>query len=216
MSVLISICSKYPNPLLYECIDELYKKQINMDKNYLYKIHVVDSDSTDFIYYNKIQEDFPDVEIHMIKNTNYEYGAWKYILNKYPSFDIYICIQDSIIIKNFINLNILDNKTAYTFHNHTGYHSHECVKGIGILKLKDSDLNYEPIIDTSFNLACHSSFIVNKEIFQDIFAHLTIPPINKNGSCSYERIFGIYFLAKDIKTNDLYGGLMHKYHGKRD
>ena len=43
--------------------------------------------------------DFPNVEIFFIKNKNYEYGAWKYALSIYPNYDIYFCIQDSIIVK---------------------------------------------------------------------------------------------------------------------
>ena len=29
--ILIIICSKSPNPLLYECVDKLYKIQINLN-----------------------------------------------------------------------------------------------------------------------------------------------------------------------------------------
>jgi hypothetical protein len=214
MNVLICICSKFPNPYLFNCIEELYKKQININQEYIYKIHVVDSDSDDFSYYNIIHDHFPDVEIHMIKNKNYEYGAWKYILDKYPSFDVYICIQDTTIIYKYIDLNILDDKTVYTFNDHTGYSLHPSIKKKGIENLKDSGLNYESIIDTEFNLAQHSSFIVNNKIIKDIFKHLTIPPINKDGSCFYERNFGIYFLDKGIETVNLYK-FIHKVHGKR-
>lgn len=213
-NVLVCICSKYPNPFLYKCIDELYKKQINTNEDYIYKIHVVDSDSEDLIYYNQIEQAFPDVEIHMIKNKNYEYGAWKYILDKYPSFDIYFCIQDTIFINNYIDLNILDDKTGYTFHNFTGYYSHIDIKEIGIENLKDSGLNYDSIIDSEFNIAQHSCFIVKNVIIKDIFKHLTIPPINKCGSCFYERNFGIYFLDKQIKTINLYD-FMSKINGER-
>jgi len=203
MNVLICICSKYPNTLLHNCIDELYKKQINTHDDYLYKIHVVDSDSDNFIYYNQIEKNFPDVEIHMIKNKNYEYGAWKYILDKYPSFDIYFCIQDSTIINNYIDLKVIDDKTCYAFHNHSGYHSHPSIKEKGIEKLKDTGLNYNSIIDAPFNLAQHNSFIINNIIINDIFKHFTVPPINKVENCCYERHFGIYFLDKGIKTINL-------------
>ena len=209
MNVLICICSKFPNPLLYSCIDELYKKQINTE--HTYKIHVVDSDSDDLLFYNKIKHCFPNVEIHMIKNKNYEYGAWKYILDKYPSFDMYFCIQDSMTITKHIDLNVLD---AYTFHNYTVYNSHPNIKDLGIENLKDSGLNYMPIIHANFNLAQHSSFIVNNKTMKDIFKHLTIPPIDKNGSCFYERNFGIYFLDKEIHTIDLYN-YIEKINGNR-
>jgi hypothetical protein len=131
----------------------------------------------------------------MIENRNYEYRAWRYVLNKYPSSDIYFCIQDTIIIDKYIDLDILDNKTAYTFHHHSGYHLEKSIKDIGIENLKNSKLNYKAIIDTKFNLAQHNSFIVNRHIFQDIFKHLTIAPIDKLGSRFYERNFGIYFFG---------------------
>jgi len=74
--------------------------------------------------------------------------------------------------------------------------------------LKGSGLNYMPIIDTDFNLAQHNSFIVNKKILEDMFKHLTIPPINKDGCCFYERNFGLYFIDKCIHTHDLYNYMM--------
>jgi len=216
MNVLICICSKYPNPNLYECIDKLYKVQINTPgQKYTYKIHIVDSDSDNLTYYEQIRRDFSDVEMHMIKNKNYEYGAWKYILDKCPCFDIYMCIQDTIIIDKYIDLNILDDKNAYTFHHHTGYNQHLSIKEWGIENLRDSGLNYMPLIDTDFNLSQHCSFIVNKKILEDIFKYLTIPPVNKYGSCYYERNFGIYFLDKSINTLNLYD-FMHKINGCRD
>ena len=216
MNVVICICSKYPNPFLYNCIKHLYNKQINVqsDKKYIYKIHVVDSCSDDLVHYNRISEDFQDVEIHMIENKNYEYGAWKYILDKYPNFDIYFCIQDSIIINKYIDLNIIDDKTSYIFNNNIGYNTHISIKKEGIANLKGSGLNYKSIIDTDFNLAQHSSFIVNNSIMKDIFKYLTIPPINKRGSCFYERNFGIYFIDKHINTINLYN-YMYKISGER-
>jgi hypothetical protein len=214
MQVLVCISSKYPNPYLHTCINELYKTQINTNPDE-YQIHVVDSDSDDLIYYNKIKEDFPNVEIHMIKNKNYEYGAWKYIYDKYPTFDIYFCIQDTTIIHTYIDLNILNDKTSYTFHHHSGYNSHIWIKEKGIENLKDSGLNYHSIIDTDFNLAQHTCCIVNNTIIKDIFKHLTIPPIDKDGSCFYERNLGIYFLDKNIQTINLYD-FMYKKNGGRN
>lgn len=216
MNVIICICSRYPNQFLYECIDKLYKIQINTQytTKYTYKINIIDSDSENLIYYNTIIQDFPNVEIHMIKNKNYEYGAWKYIFDKYPYFDIYFCIQDSIIISQYIDLNILDDKTIYTFHHYSGYNSDLYIKDLGIENLKKNNLNYESIIDTDFNIVQHCSFIVNKNIISDIFKNLTIPPICKLGSCFYERNFGIFFLCKSINTINLHN-FMNKINGHR-
>jgi hypothetical protein len=215
MNVLICISSKFPNPQLYDCIDSLYKVQINKDPNYIYKIHVLDSNSSNFINYIKINKDFPDVKIHIIKNKNYEYGAWKYSLDKYPNFDIYFCIQDSQIIHTYIDLNAVNDKSAYTFHHNSGYNSHPEIKHLGIENLRESKLNYVSIIDSNFTLAQHNSFIINKNILEDMFKHLTKPPTDKSGSCFYERNFGIYFLDKNIITIDL-TNYINKTHGKRE
>lgn len=198
MYKLICICSKSPNPQLYDCIVALYQYQIRDDDKY--KICIIDSDSDNLTNYEKVNEAFPNVEICFIKNKNYEYGAWKYAVNKYPDYDAYFCIQDTIIIRDYINLDILTNDVVYTYHNESGYYSHREIKQKGINKLINSGLNYNSIIDTSFNLATHNIFIVNNNIMKDIFTTLTMPPIDKEESCVYERNFGIYFILKNINT----------------
>jgi hypothetical protein len=213
MSTLIIICSKSPNQFLYECVENLYKIQINnSDTNY--KVCIVDSDSHDLTNYHRINESFPNVEICYAKNRNYEYGAWKYAYSLYPNYTNYFCIQDSIIIKNQIDLNVINNTNAYTFHNNTGYHWDPTIKDKGIDNLKTSGLNYSSIIHSHFTLAQHSIFIVNNYVMNDIFQTLRIPPIDKDGSCFYERNFGLYFILKNIKTFDL-NDYMVKHSGNR-
>uniref|UniRef100_A0A6C0KXX2 Glycosyltransferase 2-like domain-containing protein n=1 Tax=viral metagenome TaxID=1070528 RepID=A0A6C0KXX2_9ZZZZ len=213
MNVLIVISSKFPNEKLYECIEKLYEIQIN-EALENYKICVIDSDSDDFMYYRKINENFPNVEIHFIKNKNYEYGAWKNAHIIYPNYDIYFCIQDSYIIQKKIDLSIINDNTVYTAHRFSGYNEHIGIKEEGIQFLKDSGLNYESIIDTDFNLAWGSMFIVNNYIITDIFKTLQIEPINKNGSCIYERNFGIYFIIKEINTINFFDYFI-KFHSGR-
>jgi hypothetical protein len=70
MNTLIIICSKYPNPTLYTCIEQIYKLQISSDTE-SYKICVVDSDSSNFSNYTKITENFSNVDIQFAKNKNY-------------------------------------------------------------------------------------------------------------------------------------------------
>jgi len=216
MQVAICICSKYPNPFLYKCIENIYKNQINIDNSerYRYKIHVIDSDSDNLINYKKISEDFPIVKVHMIKNKNYEYGAWKYMIDNYNLFDIYFCIQDTVIINNFIDLNKIDETNIYAFHYHTGYNSHLSVKDLGIEYIKESNLDYTSLIHTDFNVAIHCTFILKKKTLENIFKCLTIPPIDKDSSCTYERLFGLYFILNNINTIDL-NNYMDKIHGNR-
>jgi DNA-binding transcriptional LysR family regulator len=85
-----------------------------------------------------IEKSFPDVELCFAKNKNYEYGAWKYILNKYPDYDVYFCIQDSIILHTHINLDFLNDTNACTFHNYSGYLYLPDGKDAGLQNLKDS------------------------------------------------------------------------------
>ena len=166
MKILIVICSKSPNPELYNCIDKLYKIQIKDNSNY--KLCVIDSDSLDLTNYEKIKTDFPDVELHFIKNKNYEYGAWKYASTTYPNYDIYFCIQDTIIIKNNINLDIIDNNTVYTFHNNTGYYSDKGIKERGIKLLENSGLDFESLHLFSFKTRVILSEIIYYIILYNI------------------------------------------------
>ena len=212
MKILIIICSKFPNPYLYESINKLYNIQIKNNSDY--KICIVDSDSNDITNYTKIQNKFPEVDICLCKNINYEYGAWKYGYTKYPDYDIYICLQDTTIIYKQIDISKVNDQTVYNFINISGFYSHPNIKELGIRMLKDSPLDYPKIIDTRFMLSQHNIFVVNNNIMKDIFDNLTIAPIDKNGSCSYERLFGIYFILKNINCIPL-GNYINKVHGKR-
>ena len=166
MKVLIIISSKSPNPNLYYCIEMLYKIQI--DSLHFYKICIIDSDSDDLTEYTKITYDFPCVEIYFIKNKHYEYGAWKYSQIRYPDYDIYFCLQDTMVIVNKIDLYVINDKTAYTWHHYSGYFSDITIKYEGILYLKDTNLYYIDLIDTDFNLAYSNIFIVSNKIIKDI------------------------------------------------
>jgi hypothetical protein len=212
MDTLIIISSKSPNQYLYPCIDNLYKLQITDPINQ--KICIIDSDSKDITIYTIIKNKFPYVEIHFAKNKNYEYGAYKYAYSLYPNYNKYICIQDSIILNNKIPLDIVNDTNSYIFYHFSGYNHHLSIKEEGIENLKNSNLKYETLINTPFCLAQHSSFIVSNLVIKNIFDALPIPPVNKNGSCFYERNFGLYFILNNIKTHDLYN-FFSKYSGYR-
>jgi hypothetical protein len=211
MNVLVCISSKSPNPLLYQSITSIYNNQINTTNEYNYKICVIDSASDDFSFYDKVKMDYPEVELLFIKNKNYEYGAWKYAITIYPDYDIYFCIQDSIIINSYIELRMVDDNTVYTTHHHSGFHCHPSIKPLAIEYLQDSGLDYNSIIETHFNLAQHSSFIISNKVIKDMFNTLIYQPINKDGSCAYERIFGLYFILQNINAID-FSGLSTKLH----
>jgi len=212
MNILICISSRFPNEILLECLDKLYKIQV--DDGNTYKICVVDSDSSNLMYYSEVEKTFPEVEINLVKNKNYEYGAWKYISNRHSTYDVYFCIQDSNIIEKRIDLSVVNDRTAYIFYHETGYEAHMSIKEKGIDNLKKGTLDYEPLIDTRFNLAQHSAFIVNRKTLADIFISLPEPPVDKEGSCIYERNFGLYFIIKEFTTLNLYEYMSKKHLGR--
>lgn len=211
--ILIIISSKDPTQNLLDNINNLYSIQCN-DDSHLYKIICVDSDSTNFCYYDIINQQFPLIDISYVKNRNYEYGAYKYAYNKYPDYDIYICIQDTLVIQKRIDISNVNDSCCYSWSNYSGFFSHKEVESLGISLLENTGLDYKPIINTYFNLAQHSSFIVSNYVLNNIFNTLINPPTDKFGSCSYERLFGLYFILKNIKNIDLLD-FFTKIHGNR-
>lgn len=212
-NVLIVISSKNPTHCLLDNIEKLFSNQIN-DGN-KYKIICVDSDSDNFEIYELIKLRYPSlIEIHYAQNKNYEYGAYKFAYNKYPDYDIYICIQDTFIITKQIDISNVNDSCCFTCFHKSGYFTDLKTKNIGINLLMNTGLQYENVINTRFNLAQHCSFIVSNYVMRDIFNTLVNPPTDKLGSCSYERIFGLYFILKDIETLDL-NGYHKKIHGLR-
>jgi len=199
--VLFCISSKTPNLNLYTCIGNLYKSQITND--FIYKICIVDSDSETFYEYDKVKRDFPDVEILYAKNKNYEFGAYKYAYNTYPNYDIYICIQDTIIFHKKIDLSVINDKTVYTIHNFSGYYSEWPAKPKGIEMLRLSGLAFEHLIDTEFCLAMCNSYIVSKNVLSNLLDTFQYPPENKLDACMFERNVGLYFTIKEIYSHNL-------------
>ena len=209
MNILAIISSKSPNHFLHENVFKI--KNLYKDA----KIVIVDSDSDDFTVYDRVRGSFEDVDIQFIKNKNYEYGAWKHGFNLYPNYDIYICLQDSISFDRYLPLNHITDNTAYTCHHKSGFFSHPSIKECARQLLNHSSLpDYDELMDTHFLLAQHSSFIVTKNRLKDIIESLPNPPIDKKGSCSYERIFGMYFILKQVDTISM-DTFVTKQHGLR-
>ena len=85
---------------------------------------------------------------------------------------------------------------------------------MGIELLRNVDLEYKKIIDTNFTLATHCSFICTNYTIKNLFETLINPPINKNGSCCYERLFGLYFIIKKYNTINI-SDKVNKIHNRR-
>jgi len=106
--LLIIINSKLPNPNLNKFIKSIIEL---IEYNIYYKLCIIDNDS-DIIYlsdYLLINKEFPNIEIYLIKNKENEYGSWKYCYSIYSDYQFYLCINDKIIFKNNISLDLFNN-----------------------------------------------------------------------------------------------------------
>ena len=84
--LLIIVACKNPNSVFSNCIHSLRKF-------YNSKILVVDSDSDKNLeVYKGISEKYENVEIDMVQNKNWEYGAYKYGFEKYPNYKMYLLL----------------------------------------------------------------------------------------------------------------------------
>jgi hypothetical protein len=214
--VIITYSCYNPPTCLLDSIQSLYDLQIT--NKYDYKIICIDNGSNILSTYDIIKKKFPFVEIIYANNKNFEYGAYKYTLNNFPNFDIYFCLQDTIIIKKQIDLKFIKNNFAYTFFHLSGFHSHQSIKkGDSYNRLmKNINLDVDDIINSRFNLVCNNIFIITKSDLHDLFEILKNPPIKKLDSNFYERLFGMYFIKKKIKTIDMQNNVVkirrHKRH----
>ena len=216
--LLISISSKNPTNLLIQNITNLN----NFFNDYEKKITIIDSDSTDFIIYDEIKHLFPTIDIHFIKNKNYEFGAYKFSYLQYPDYDIYCCIQDNFIITQNIDISQINDDTSFIYYNNTGFdqfgpewkYINNYINKFFYNFDKDFINTYKHIDFTKFTLAQHCSFIVTNSNIKNIFNTFTLPPTEKIHSCLYERLFGLYFIINNIKTIDI-SYCVKKYHGNR-
>jgi hypothetical protein len=206
-NLLIVVSSKSPNNSLINCIYQL--RQF-----YTSKICIIDSDSNDLHNYQTLLKlPLLDISVHLVKNKNYEYGGFKQAYELYPNYDKYMCIQDSLIISKFINIDIVDDTNALIFYHISGFHNHKATKEYARNILKNTSIKYDDeILETHFILAQHNSFIITNNIMRDIVKTFTIMPSSKKESCAYERLFGLYFIFRNIKTYNLQN-FFQKIHG---
>lgn len=216
--VLITICSRNPNFDHLSLNIDYFKKLL---KERDFTICIIDSDSTIFTEYKKIEEKYPEVKINYVKNKHYEYGAYKYSYSQYPDYDLYVCIQDTVIFTKRINLDLVSDSVAYIFRHHSGFLlDHQSIP-FAMKVLKNSPFTYPDYANDpdpsvrKFPMNHHCSFITTNHNMKDIFETLTIPPRNKLNSRSYERLFGLYFIFRNIKTINLREHKVQKIHGKR-
>tara|TARA_X000000950_G_C13894522_1_gene652271 strand:- start:2378 stop:3010 length:633 start_codon:yes stop_codon:yes gene_type:complete len=203
--ILVIISTKNPTEYLIQQIKKI---------NYLLpqsKIIIVDSDSTEFSYFKKVPD---NVEIHYAKNKGYEWGAYKYAFNLYPSYKLYVCIQDTLILES---LPITDK--LYFYKDKCGFQNdhNSYPKAYNMLGAKPSLRQLcKAYRGLPFEICAHNSFIINHRMFSLMNHELPFVPICKLESQAMERIFGLWLLQHRFskKMNDL-AKITTKIHGKR-
>jgi len=197
--LLIIISSKYPNSILVEsvkCFRNIYPTE---------KIVIVDSNSSNFTHYETVYKDHENIEILMVKNKNYEIGAYKIGYNLYPNYKNYICVQDSVLLYKPLDLTIIGDNNAYTFFNDSGFYAHPSIKIRAINLLTNMKLvDYVDMIDTRFTLAQCNSYVLNNNTLKNIINTFNALPIDKDDACCHERFVGMYFIKNNINALDLY------------
>ena len=204
MKKVLIVFSCFDPPLsLMECIKNLYNIQITDE--FQYKIICVDNDSEITTTYDIINNVFPEVEICYVKNKNYEWGAYKYAKEIFHFFDIYMCLQDTIVITKKIDISLIKENEVFSIFHKSGFFSHPCIKNRKNLErfLKNTNLDVKGIIDTRFILSQHNTFIISKRNLDIMYETLKNPPICKLDTNFYERLYGLYFIIKKIKTINL-------------
>jgi hypothetical protein len=168
------LSSKNPTHLLVEHITNIQLFYPEFD------IVVVDSDSSDFTYYDLLPK---HVKVDYCKNRNWELGAWYYAFKQYPDYDIYMFMQDSLIPLcriPWLDTENFEKNTVYSFHYeamlwHGGYYD-------DLVNIyRDSSLHFIAELDPNTLIlgTAHSSFITDRDNAAKML-QLEEPYIEKN------------------------------------
>ena len=159
------------------------------------KILVVDSDSADKSYFNRIAQ--YDVIIADVANQHYEIGAFWYAVDNYIE-ESYILMQDSIIFNKSINDKITQTKLfscfAHFFEPLLGNYSHVPTDQ-WVSRINEILGEFGPISGARQLVgAFGTNFVIKRKLVDLMLAknlHKTFLPTNKQDSWISERICGI-------------------------
>jgi len=193
-SLLVVYSCYNPSTSLIDSIQSIYDKIGGYQS--ILKIICIDNDSDLLTTYDVIKNQFPDVEIILTKNKNYEWGAYKYAHDNFPHYDFYFCLQDTIIFEKPFDINLIEDNSPYTIFHSGGFK----LMGRGFSpqdllnhKMFKQNINFDDMVDEDFILCQHNTFLITRSDLFKLFKALNNPPIDKIDAEMYERIFGAYF-----------------------
>lgn len=225
-NILIVYSCFNPPLCLITSIQSVYNLQIKNDNAHNYEIVCIDNGSSITTTYNMINKQFPLVKIVNANNKNFEWGAYKYALKHFNIYDIYICLEDTLILKKKLDLQMITNGCVGIAVNKCGFNHFQHVYKMNIEQVlkcddfkrltKDTIINSQnDLIKTHFAIAQHNSFIITKTDLHNLFSILKNPAIKKIDSCLYERLFGYFFIQNQIDTIDITNHLIKIPRNKR-
>ena len=208
---MIVICCKYindiglktefkvPNKFPYTGSSSTIEDVYSACKKYMgsEKIVVVDANSDDKSYYNKLE----GVDI-IEGNINYEAGAiWK-VFEKYPNEEYYLLLQDTTIpITNLVE-ELKDNDVIGFWYTNDWESDMEGCREWAIKNIKLSDIEY---VSYGFKSVLYNIFLVKNKVLKELKDknfHKVLPT-DKLTSASMERLWGIVFKQMGYKVNYL-------------
>jgi glycosyltransferase involved in cell wall biosynthesis len=180
------------------------------------KILVVDSDSEDKTYHNKLAA--YDIIFADISNHHYESGALWYAVNKYKE-DWYVLLQDSVILNKTLDEQIKSEELFHCFinfyedsmGNHMRVNSKEFITRINEMLGDFDKLSTEE--NTRFCGVFGPNFIIKRKMIDMVLSkrlNETLLPTNKYDHQLTERVYGI--VAKQCGVNILDNVLVGNLH----
>lgn len=170
-------CKYSNNSPILKCISKI-------KENYpLEKIVVIDSNSDDKSYFDLIRTDVFDI---IEGNSNYEIGAYLKAFEKYQDEDRYYCIHDSLMI-NKVFSERQTNCLLLTVQWFNGFWDSLNQKEFGRSVLGD-------LVEENFIGTLGTMMFCDKAIMKRVYSFFKDKrlPSNKEESCGYERILGIF------------------------
>lgn len=206
-TVLVIYSCHNPPTSLIDSIQSIYDNLYNVDDPLLCaKIICIDNDSDLLTTYDIVKNKFPDVEIIFTKNKNYEWGAYKYAYDNFPDYDLYFCLQDTIIFEYPFDINMIEDNSPFTiFHSGgfklmgRGYSSQDLLNH----KMFKQNMNFDDLVDEDFIICQHNTLLITNPDLNKLFGSFNNPPTNKIDTEMCERVFGAYFIKNKHKRKVL-------------
>lgn len=173
-------------------------------------IVIVDSDSSDLSYVDKLQ---PLVySIDLIKNKNYMDGAIWHIYKKYDDYTNYIFLQDSTELLNNIDFSFDADIYSVQYFNDSIDHERDGIMSKELKKHTNLELPTNMTGLFGPMMICSRNFLDKAKLL----GMCNVMPGSKVCQNSMERVWGFIasHLGYDIKTNSLEG--IHRGRGTKD